>query len=714
MSGAVIDMVGDGDGLDLRACDREPIHIPGAIQPHGALLGVDGEGVIRAASGRTGDFFGAEPGDLLGRPLTDIFREPLPGAAGFAGTVRTQDGRDLDLTRHAAGELELLEFEPLAQAPLTGVALLQALETATSALDSADSVDALCERAAGAFRRLTGFDRVMIYRFLEGGAGRVVGESKQPNLHAFLNHHFPASDIPQQARALYLRNLTRIIPDSAYEPAPILAQGIEPSAIDLSDSVLRSVSPIHLEYLQNMGVAASASVSIVVDGALWGLAALHNMTPRLLPNEARAVCRMLAGVLARRLKHFADVEAHAERTRLMGVREAMLADLARRGDGVDGLGDHLLDLIDATAADGVALCLGDRVLTAGSTPPPRAIPALRDFALDQAGEGVWATDRLGEVHEPALAWSEAASGLLVAPLPGTSGERSALIWFRAEQIETVRWAGDPHKAVEHTPGARLNPRTSFEEWKQTVRGRSARWTPMEIEAAGRLGQEIGDLGRSRDLHRTAEELAAQVAQRDEQLAQKDYLLKEVNHRIQNNLQLVASFLSLQRRETQDEGARAHLDEAMRRMRAVGLVHRRLYHSDVVESVDMDRYLEELIAELRTSLGPEWGDLLKLEAVPVQMATDRAVAVGLVLTELVINVAKYAYEGRPGPLHVGLTSAGREMVLTVSDQGRGRPEGGSREGFGTRMMKALVAQIGGSLAYVDANPGARAVMTAPLV
>ena len=699
-----------GVGLDLTGCDREPIHVPGAIQPHGALVGLDADGVVRAAAGRTAELLGAAPEALLGRKLPHALAAVLPHGSGFAGAVPAPAGHDLDLTRYQTGGLDMLEFEPRAPAPLSGIALLQALEQATSALDAARDEAMLCDRAAQGFRTLTGFDRVMIYRFLEDGAGRVVGESKQPNLASFMNHHFPASDIPRQARALYLRNLIRIIPDSAYDPAPILAQGVEPGGIDLSDSVLRSVSPIHLEYLQNMGVAASASASIVIDGALWGLAALHNMTPRLMPNETRAVCRMLAGVLARRLKHFADVETHAARTRLTAARETMMAEIAAREDGLEGLEAHLLDLVDAANADGVALYLPDRLLTAGSTPPDAALPDLRDWAIEQAGEGVFATEALAEAYDPAQAFVEPASGLMAAALEEGLG---AVLWFRAEEVETVRWAGDPHKAVAASPGAQLNPRTSFEEWKQTVRGRARRWTAVEIESADRLRREIEDLGRSRELKRSNAELAAAVASRDEALAQKDFLLKEVNHRIQNNLQLVASFLSLQRRESKDETTRAHLDEAMRRLRAVGLVHRRLYRSELVQAVDMDRYLEELVGELKTSLGPEWDNLLQLEATAVSVPTDRAVAIGLVLTELVINVAKYAYDGQPGLVRVDFAHADGDLVLTVADRGRGRPPlEAAGEGFGTRMMRALVAQLGGSLTYADNNPGARAVLTAP--
>ena len=469
---------------------------------------------------------------------------------------------------------------------------------------------------------------------------------------------------------------------------------------------------MHLQYLVNMGVGASASASIVVDGKLWGLAAMHHMTARAMPNDTRAVCRMLAGALARRIKHFTDVANHQATTRLSGVREHLMAELARRGDGFEGLADHLLEVMEAGAADGVALVLPDRVLSAGSTPPYAGLRPLARWAQLQAGDGVLALESLSNFYVPALDWTGPASGLMAIALE--EADSPVVLWFRAEHVETVRWAGDPHKAMEVRPGEQLTPRASFEEWKQTVRGRARRWTEVEVEAARRLREDVAGLNASRSLKRTNEELSATVALREQEIAQRDFMLKEVNHRIQNNLQLVASFLSLQRRETEDPQVREHLDEALRRMRAVGLVHRRLYRSEMVEAVEMDRYLDELIGELKTSLGPEWEDCLQLEVETVSIPTDRAVAIGLVLTELVINVAKYAYGGSPGPVRVSFGASEREVALTVADQGKGRPIVVPSEGFGTRMMKALVAQLGGSLTYADNNPGARAVLTAPVI
>ena len=181
------------------------------------------------------------------------------------------------------GDYLILELEPKTGPDKSSAELLSALEMASAAMDQASTLKALCDVAATEFRKLTGYDRVMVYRFLDDGAGTVLAEDRRPDLHSFVNHHFPASDIPQQARALYIRNLLRVIPDVNYVAAVLQPAWQGNAPLDMSDSILRSVSPIHLQYLRNMGVAASASISIVKDGVLWGLIACHNETPKSEP-----------------------------------------------------------------------------------------------------------------------------------------------------------------------------------------------------------------------------------------------------------------------------------------------------------------------------------------------------------------------------------------------------------------------------------------------
>jgi light-regulated signal transduction histidine kinase (bacteriophytochrome) len=694
----------------IASCDREPIHIPGAIQPHGVLLVLDRDTLeIRHAAGDVAGLLGVETwigttagavlGDAIARRIAAVTASGSGG--GFVGALRVGD-RAFDVSASFQADKVLVEVEPGLDMALTGAQILAQLESAAAAFERCPGLKTLYDRAALEFRHLTGFDRVMVYRFGEDDAGEVVAESRAPHVQAFLNHRFPASDIPKQARALYVRNLVRVIPDAAYVPAPLLPP-MEP-LLDMSDCALRSVSPVHLQYLRNMGVTASASVSVVKDGRLWGLIACHHETPRLLPYDIRAACRALAGGLARQIKAKEDAETYHERLRLRSLGDDMIHALARADNADLALEEHLRDLQRLAGADGVAVFRDERIEVTGKLPPYPALAMLRDWLVENAADGVAATDQAPAEIPEAVSFRTLASGLM-----GVVVERSpllAVLWTRAEQVETVRWAGEPVKAT--TADGVLTPRASFDAWTQTVRGRSRPWTAVETAAALRLRDDLIDLRRARRTAELNNHLRATLQDKDELLRQKDFLLREVNHRVQNSLALAASFLTIQMKALEDPVARAPLEEASRRLTAVGLVHRRLYRGDQLETVALDRYLTELAEEMVGTLDEDWGRHLRVDAAPVTVPTDKAVIIGLVVTELFINAVKYAYHGKPGRLDIGLVEDGDRLRLIVADQGGGKQ--GPRVGFGSKMMDALVRQMGGTLTYHDNAPGVRAELS----
>ena len=700
-------------GLDLTACDREPIHIPGAIQPHGLLLVADAATLaIVAGAGDIEtrlavDWLGRDLSALLAQDIAALFAtsETVAGVA-LAGAPVTGVSEHFDVTLHRSADHVLVELEPVAGVPVTAAAMLGRLNAMAMTFERAGNLQALCERAAIAFRQLTGFDRVMVYRFLDDEAGRVMAEDKASGLGTFLNHHFPASDIPRQARALYVRNRTRTIPAIDYAPAVLRPAGFE--TLDLSDVALRSVSPIHLRYLANMGVAASASISIVKDGLLWGMIACHHGSPRVLTPDIRAASSTLASGLARQIRAKEEAETYRERLRLRAAEDAVIPKLATDPAPrsiVTALRDDLRRMLDG---DGFAFVDGAVVAMHGLCPAEEDVLDLAEWAVTQNGIEPFATHELPSLYPRAETYRAAASGVLALPL---IDEGAMLLWFRAEQIEEVEWAGNPHKAVSVDPNAVLTPRTSFESWTQAVSGRSRCWTREEIEAAHRLRRAFHDAHVNQRLRLLNGDLQRTLADKDILIAQKDVLIKEVNHRIQNSLQLVAAFLSLQAKSSDDAKVKEHLAEAQARLAAVALVHRRLYRDDQVESVDLSRYLEELTDDMKTSLGEDWAARMSLDLAPILVATDRAVNIGLVLTELVINASKYAYEGRAGPIEIVLEQHRNRLRLIVADQGVGKS--GTREGFGSRMMKAVVAGLSGTIEQDDNMPGLRVILTAPI-
>ena len=319
------------------------------------------------------------------------------------------------------------------------------------------------------------------------------------------------------------------------------------------------------------------------------------------------------------------------------------------------------------------------------------------------------TDRLAERYPPASAFPQRGSGLLA--LAVSAEEPWLVLWFRAEQVEHVNWAGNPHKAHPANPGEALTPRRSFDAWQEAVHGRARRWTAPEVEAAVRLGGALLEVRQTRQVHDLNRRLTDMLRDKDVLLEQKEFLIGEVNHRVQNSLQLVSSFLAMQARTSGSAPLQAALEEARRRLNAVGLVHRRLYRGDQVHMINAARYVEELCADAVSSMGQEWEQCLSLDLAPVTVSTDRAITLGLILTELVINVNKHAYPDGAGPIEIRLSEERGNFQLVVADRGCGRNS--AHSGFGTRMMNALVAQLGGALSHADNRPGLRATLSAPV-
>ncbi len=706
---------GDAQAPDLTACDREPIHLSGAIQPHGLLL-IAKTASLKVVAG-AGDIEDRLSPIWIGKPLGELLAQSIPTAISQASAMArtpialapvTGVREAFDAVLHMAGDHVLVELEPRRDNSTSAVATMFRLDAIGTSFERAADLTSLCERAAVAFREMTGFDRVMVYRFLDDSAGTVLAEDRDPALPSFLHHHFPASDIPKQARALYVRNRVRVIPDIHYTPASIRPVDAGLNGIDLSDAALRSVSPIHVQYLKNMDVGASASISIVKDGLLWGLIACHNATPRGIDQETRIACQVLAGGLSRQIRAKEEAAAYRERIRLRAAEEALVARLDRQNpfdSWFDAHGEDFYRLLDA---DGFAAVHKQGIITAGLCPTSQEISTLVQWLEPTLGAEPFVTAELGIQYARAWAYRTVASGLLAISLPSESDV--TLLWFRAEAAEIVEWAGNPHKAAD-TAGGQLTPRNSFDAWTEPVSGHARRWTTGEVEAAQRLRRTLTELRQGQRLRELNRQLGVSIAEKEALIAEKDHLLREVNHRVQNSLQLVQAFLGLQARAADNPEISQQLEEAQRRMSAVALVHRRLYQADQLETVDLARYLDELIGDMTGALGREWQQNIRLNLDPVLISADRAVHVGLIATELVINANKYAYGGQPGPLAIAIEEHRDKFRLIVADEGSWTEQ--TRIGFGTRMMNAMVQSLGGTIEQTDNQPGLRAIVTAPI-
>ncbi|OBH50782.1 histidine kinase [Mycobacterium mantenii] len=523
----VDNLVPIGTPIDLDNCAREPIHIPGSIQPRGVLAVVHEPAFqVRQVS--------ANVADLLGRPVEAVLGEHLSALIGSeqaarieraaASFGRLRQNNPLEFTIEVAGEPRafdaILHREPggvllveleiaYGERPFSFPNTYQSVRGAVEELNRASTLTELYATAARAVRDLTGFDRVMVYRYDEEYNGEVVAESKRDDLNSFLGLHYPSTDIPAQARALYEKNWIRLISDVDYTPAPLMP-GIDPASntpLDLTYATLRSVSPIHIEYLQNMGVHASMSISLLRQGRLWGLIACHHYAgPHLPPFGTRAAAEFLGSTLSLRLvDRFEDEQLHK---RL--AAQAILAKLTAAAlDDSEPLSESLLgapDLIDLVPADGVIVNIGGDLRMRGSVPPPEIVSAVAAWARD-ADDEIASSECLSRALPELDLDPQVAAGALVLNLP----DGQYAIWFRREVLRSVDWGGDPYNkaiAVNEDDQLRLSPRKSFDRWREIVHQRSEPWSLSETESAESLRRQLVEslYRRTRGALRVAETL----------------------------------------------------------------------------------------------------------------------------------------------------------------------------------------------------------------
>lgn len=702
--------------IDQTACDREPIHIPGSIQPHGMLLIVElASGRIMGGAGDLESIFGqtwwhGNINEVLKfNALSLALAAPKKDEIILGKLV--VDSITFDLLGHISDQYLLVEVEPALQSLATAEQSLANLENIAQQFEETPDLRTLFAKAVVTFRQLTGFDRVMIYQFLEDGSGVVTAEDGNEKYKPFINHHFPASDIPKQARALYLHNRVRVIPNSHYTPAPLRWIGQEPEQpLDLSDVALRSVSPIHLQYLQNMNVGASASISIIKDGLLWGLIACHNATPLVMPFATRTAARALAASLARQMKAKDEAENARERLRLRSHEDRLVDALLINAPIGECLAQNADNLRRMMIADGFSIVSdGKLIAQSGKAPNISDLTHILELIEDKFKDGLFYSHEFGRQKNLPEHIVQIASGISVLKL--YLEEDLFVIWSRAEKVQTVEWAGNPHKDTSASASSPLTPRASFDAWTEKVRGKSRYWNFNKIDAMHRISRVILEAYQRRRIDKLNRELQRTLDQQQKLLEQKDFLMKEINHRVQNSLQLVSTFLGMQMRETDDLQIIQYLTDARSRIAAVALVHRRLYSDSYVGSVDLARYLDELSNELFQSMGEEWRSRHTSKLAHVLINADRAINIGLVYSELVTNANKYAYDGAPGPTAVSLDQHFNQARLIVADSGTGKTR--TREGFGSKLLKAVILGLGGEMEEIDNRPGLKIVVTFPI-
>ncbi|WP_091752576.1 histidine kinase dimerization/phosphoacceptor domain -containing protein [Methylobacterium sp. ap11] len=714
--------------VDPSLCEREPIHIPGAIQPHAVLIAAEVDSLaVVACSANVCDALDRDPLGLpleavLGAGLAGRIRASLQGEGIDPGrTVRERvvlaAGLPVEAVAHRNGERIVVELElaPAHPDDFRSASQLD-MELAIGRLRGADSLEGAAQVAARETRALTGFDCVLVYRFDSDWNGAAIAEDKDPDWsRSLLGLHFPASDIPAQARALYTRSKSRFVIDRDYVPVPLVATPATANApVDLTFAQSRSLSPIHLEYQRNLGVNGSMSVSILVEGRLWGLMIGHHRRPHYVAPETRAAATVLADAFAMRVYELESRRLWQEQQAHLALESDLVRELARSDDFVSALTEQAHTVLDLFGARGAATVSHDSVRSLGETPPADAIRAIAGWLRETlpADRASYATAEFPAAHPPSAPFAACASGLLAVFVDPE--RRHLLLWFRPEMPSTVTWGGDPRKPVLAGSGpVAVLPRRSFERWVEERRGISEPFAPWQVAIAEALAQAVEGVVLRQQ--RKITELTGLLADKERLLAQKDLLTREIDHRVKNSLQIVSAFLQMQRRQVTDPASQAAFAETAARVMSVARVHDSLYQAESVEEVDLGQTIENLCADLAGMAGK--GHAVDLDAEPGLMVPYRkAVALSLIATELITNAFKYAYAEAGGRVAVSVAGETEGRIrLSVCDEGQGLPAGWSDApargtGLGMKLVRAMLDQINARL-EVENRPGACFTVTA---
>ena len=703
--------------VDLTNCDREPIHVIGHIQPHGVLLALDPDNLIVQASESSEAFFGIAAESLLGRSFFDLApgasltREGIEDDPTHLGVYEVNGRGPFHLVAHVHDGVPIVEAEPVEPGEEQDYGSVP--RKLLKSLQAAEGRQAFYDAVVREARALTGFDRVMLYRFSEDGSGVVVAEDAEPHLEPFLGLNYPASDIPVQARRLFALNTVRLYPDVDYIPSPLVSREERP--LDMTYCALRGVSSMHTQYLRNMGVRASMALAITRGEELWGLVALHHYAPRILPFPLRASCELLAGIASMQVLGKEASEDRDERERQRGVLDRLTGQIGNTPQLPATLAEGeetILDLIDAA---GAALVLSDEVRLLGETPGEDEVRRIVERLNESQTDPVWARDERANENPEAV-------GILSAQV--SRAAEIYLLWFRPETRRTVRWAGDPNKPVEATEeGDRLSPRRSFAAWQQTVAGRSRPWRPHEVATAERLRLALVEaLVRRTD---AILELNAELQRRNEDLDTFAHVaahdLKEPLRGIRN----FAQFLEEDHGERIDDGGKAQIATIIRlsgRMETLLdslLRFARLTREELGTSrCDLATVVAEAQALVASAVTRTNGRIVIRDPLPEVAGDEHLLTEAFV--NLFTNALKYNQSTTP-EIVVGARQEEGRVVVSVQDNGIGIPERhqgavftlfkrlhakdafGGGTGMGLTIVKRAVERLGGSV-RVESSPG----------
>ena len=667
------------DLVNLTNCESEPIHVPGSIQPHGFLLAINAASFrIDYCSANSEVFIGLSPQLILGKHFSDIFSDGQQQRLEIyikqdiidtaQPLVLTFEDIPYNTTVHKAGEVFLLELELFPDGTLDLPNLYNQTRKFVALMEGSHRLVELCQSIAEETRSITGYDRVMIYRFDAQYNGEVIAESKREYLNSLSGQKYPHTDIPPQARELYIRNQIRMIADINYEPVPLFTiEGTETKdnkSLDLSLSILRSVSPIHIEYLKNMGVGATLTISLMRDGKLWGLIACHHYSPKILPHYTRLSALLQGHFLASQI----TVREVAEEFEIaQKVENALHELLILLQDNEDFIADFFASplLLNLGNASGVIILYNGKIYKNGVTPEDSDIIRLTDWFSQNHVNNHLHTSNLIDIYPDGENLSKYAAGVTYHSM----GNSDCILWIRSELVQTINWAGNPHKAVQvNETGARLSPRKSFELWMEEVKNKSLDWRKSELNATSGFAFA---LQRHINLHfvRSQEEqyriLNEELKTANKELANLNWIS---THDLKEPLRKIQIFASkiLDPANTDLSGA---IRDSVGRMRFAAEKMQRLIEDilnysragnleKVFEETDLDLVLRDVLAEMKEETD-EKNATIKFDKLPVLQVIP--FQINQLFVNLISNSLNFVRTGVTPQIEIRLTQISGEAV-----------------------------------------------------
>ena len=675
----------------LLALKRPSIHSLTRVQAYGVMLVVNpADLTILQASTNTSSEFYLDASDVVGKTLEDIFDPFQIGQIKGALTTGNIDainpvkawvrreGDDygvFDAVFHYSKDgFLVLELEPAVSADsIPFLSFYHLARASVSHLDSTADLRAYCQVIVKEVRKVTGFDRVMLYQFDDDDHGEVVAEEKREEMTPFLGLHFPESDIPQTARQMFLSNWIRVIPDASASPVRLYPENNPATGqpTDLTLSILRSPYPCHLEYLHNMGVGASMTISLMKDNRLWGIIACHHNTPKHVSYELRKACEFLGKVIFSEISTREEVADHAYKIQLNAVQSSLVEAMTEADYFVEGLMSADPGLVSLAGATGAAIYFGGQWNTIGRTPTEAQLDRLASWLKKEMDDEVFYADSLPMDYTDAQQFKAVGSGLLAISI----SKQSYVMWFRPEVIQTVNWGGDPNNAYaleEAEDGLKLSPRQSFSLWKETVKLTSLPWKTVEIQAVLRLRKAIVNI-----VLRQAEELALLAQDLGRSNAELKKFAYVASHDLQEPLNQVSNFvqlLEMRYGNKLDQDAKEFITFAVEGVGQMQtLIDDVLLYSKVdIQGInctltEVEDPLNRAVRNVQGRL-QETGATLTHDEMPTLVADSTQLM--QLFQNLIGNAIKFRRDDVPLQIHIGVERQEDDWLFTVQDNGIG--------------------------------------------